>query len=73
VSHDHDYVRRLIAARAPELSERDLDLIGEPPDPDAIPGHIALQIMEVLDQMSDRLDRYEAKFAEAEPVPARLH
>ena len=31
-----------------------------------------MQIMEVIDRMSERLAVYEAKFAEPEPLPERL-
>jgi hypothetical protein len=69
-----EYVRRLIAARVPELTEAEItEAFTPPPDADAIPGHIGLQIMEVLDRMSDRMEGFERQFAASEPVPARLH
>ncbi len=41
---DRDHIMRIIIARCGDvLSEAELDLIGEPPDADAIPGHIGLQ------------------------------
>jgi hypothetical protein len=67
------YLIGLIRHRVPEATEADLALLAPPPDEDAIPGHIAMQIMTVLDRMSERMDGYEAKFAASEPIPARLH
>ena len=64
------YVIDMIRHRCPELGPDDLALLAPPEDPDAIPGHIAMQIMTVLDRMSERMDGYEAKFAGAEPIPA---
>ena len=73
------YVRQLIAARCPELSVDEVieafapgdDLDGD----EMIPGRIVMQIMEVIDRMSERQDRYEAQLAAAEPItlPPRLH
>jgi hypothetical protein len=55
------YVRALILARCPELSERDLALLADAPsDLDAgIPVNIADQIMDVLLAFEERLDRIE--------------
>jgi hypothetical protein len=72
---DRDRTLRIILARCPELSERDIvGLLAESGD-EMIPGRIVMQVMEVLDRMSERLAVYEAKFADPEPVvvPSRLH
>jgi hypothetical protein len=54
------YVRRLILARCPELSEADLAALGDAaPDPDALPPTIGEQILDVIGHMMDRLDRIE--------------
>jgi hypothetical protein len=45
---------------------------GDEPE-EMLPASIVLQIVEVVDRMSERLQGYEAKFAAAEPLPARLH
>jgi hypothetical protein len=80
MSYDPDYVRNLIAARIPELSADQIIAALSPGDLDddpeeMIPGRIVMQVMEVLDRMSDKLAVYEAKFADPEPVvlPPRLH
>ena len=54
-----EYVRCLIRHRCPEISERDIGLLGVVPDLDAIPSHIADQICDVISHMADRLDRLE--------------
>ena len=55
-----DYLRRLIAARCPELTDDDLALITQPAattaEPD-LPVEIGEQILDVLAEMGDRLDR----------------
>lgn len=49
------YVRNLIAARAPELSDDDIAaLVAEPPD--TLPVEIANQVLEVIEAMQDRLE-----------------
>ena len=56
-----DFVRRLIAARAPEVTPRDIAMLaGEAePDPDAIPASITDKIMDILLMFEDRLERIE--------------
>jgi hypothetical protein len=59
-----DYARRLIAARCLELSDADLALLGaSAPDPDAIPGRIGMEIMQVVEAMADRLDGFQEQLA----------
>ena len=68
------YVIDLVRHRCPELGPEDLALLAPSDDPEEmLPASIVLQIVEVVDRMSERMDRYEAKFAAAEPIPARLH
>ena len=72
-----EYVRRLIAARIPELSE-DLALLALPDDPEEmLPASILQQVVEILDRMTARQDQIESRFASAQPepvtVPPRLH
>jgi hypothetical protein len=71
---ERDRTLRIILARCGDvLSERDIARLVVASDDEMIPGHIVMEVMTVLDRMSERLAVYEAKFAEAEPIPARLH
>lgn len=55
-----DYVRRLIAHRAPELSQSDIaELSDAPPDSDMVPVEVVRQILDVISAMVDRLDGIE--------------
>jgi hypothetical protein len=67
------YIRALIASRCPELGPDDLALLAPPPDPEMVPASVFGQVVEVLDQMIARQDRFEAQLAAAEPIPAVLH
>ena len=65
------YIRAQIASRCPEVGR---DALAPPEDTEEmLPASIVLQIVEVIDRMSERLAVYEVKFAEPEPLPARLH
>jgi hypothetical protein len=70
------YVIDLVRHRCPELGRDDLALLAPPEDTEEmIPGRIVMQVMEVIDRMTERQDRFEAQLAAAEPIPipARLH
>ena len=67
-----DRIMRIVMARCGDvLTTRDIAHLLV--DDELIPGHIVMQVMEVIDRMSERLAVYEAKFAEPEPLPERLH
>jgi hypothetical protein len=57
-----DYVRRLVAARIPELSETDPAQLGDAEsDPDdRLPASIAEQILQIVEMLVDRMDALEA-------------
>jgi hypothetical protein len=68
------YVIDMIRHRCPELGPDDLALLSPRDDPEEmLPASIVLQIVEVVDRMSERLAGFERQFAAAEPLPARLH
>jgi hypothetical protein len=57
---DRDRVLRLIMARCPELSDRDLALlVAAAPDPDAIPSSVADKILDVVLALEDRMTALE--------------
>lgn len=67
------YVIALVANRCPELGPADFALLAPPEDTEMVPASIFGQVLEVLDQMIARQDRFEANLAAAEPLPARYH
>ena len=74
------YIRAIIRHRVPEATEAELSKFLDTSDrasnpEEMIPASIVIQIMEVIDRMSERQDRFEARLAAAEPItlPPRLH
>jgi hypothetical protein len=62
---ERDRTLRIILARCGDvLSERDIARLVVESDDEMIPGHIVMEVMTVLDRMSERLAVYEAKFAD---------
>jgi hypothetical protein len=66
------YLIDMIRHRVPEATEADLALLAPPPDPDMLPASILQQVVEVIDKMAARQDRFEAQLA-PEALRARLH
>jgi hypothetical protein len=63
-----DDIRRLIAARVPELDPADIaDAFGvtAQPDPDSVPAEIVAEVLEVVDHLMNRMDRLEEAVAHA--------
>jgi hypothetical protein len=60
-SDDRDRILRLIMARCGDvLTEADLlAALADAPDPDALPGSIGEQILDVIGHLADRMDRLE--------------
>jgi hypothetical protein len=55
--NDHlAYLRAVVLHRCPELTDANLAALMEPD----LPAEIAAQVLEVIDQMTDRLDALEA-------------
>jgi hypothetical protein len=67
------YLIDLIRHRVPEATEADIARLLVESDEEMIPGRIVMQVIEVIDRMSDRMEGFERQFAASEPVPARLH
>ena len=69
MNDDPDYARRLIAARAPELSEADAAAAFAPDDEiERLPLAITEDVLNVIAALADRLDAMETRLA-----PGRLN
>jgi hypothetical protein len=74
-----EFVMRLLAARAPELSSDEIVLMGNALMADNAPSHVGVPVevmhtvVDVIDRLESRLEMFEQGLASAQPSPRFTH